>query len=285
MQPKPKPVPKISEKEKEVKPEIPKLSKEEVVERDKWERVVDMVKKGRLEAFKGFLERQRAANSGEQAEASGKWIGRLPAWMEEAKSSPTLLHVAASNDQPDITRYLLLDLHVNPTLSAFIDDSDEGAENKSSLPPRTAYECASSRNVRNVFRRAYADQPTLWDWEKDARVPSALTEEQETSQNAKKTERKNKLKDKLKERQAERDAELAAQEEIERLEKEKMEKRKEEERKMSSSTAPRRLGGSAPQKVLDQTQLRGLSDEAKMRIERERRAKAAEARLQQRPST
>ena len=253
-------------------PVIPKMSKEELVERDKWERFIEMARKGRIDSMKSFLEKQPV---GTLKGNVTNWTGQLPDWVEDHKVNPTLLHVAASNDQPEIVRWLLVDLRVDPTLAALSSPSDDAKTS----PQRTAYECASSRGVRNVFRRAFADHPNLWNWMDDARVPSQLTEEMEAVQNAKKSERKNKLKDKLRERAAEREMELENEIQRERAQLDILEKQQEEARRMSNSTTPKRLGGAAPKAVLEQTQLKGLSEEAKLRIERERRARAAEARL------
>lgn len=265
-----KAAPPIAPAEKPKEPAVPKLSKEELFQRDKWERVVDMAKRGRIDALKGFVEKQAEAGS-----ESTNWLGELPLWMDESRASPTLLHVAASSDQPDLVRHLLVDARVDPTLSAFTHPED------SILPVRTAYEVSASRAVRNVFRRAYSDYPDWYDWpaSSGARVPSPLTEEQDTAQVQKNKERKNKLKDKLKERQLEREAELKVQEEKDRAAAEEQRLKDEKARRADERRLPARLGGSAPQKVKEQTQLKGLTEEQKMRIERERRAKAAEARL------
>ena len=277
-------------------PEVPKLSKEEVLERDRWERLVDMVRRGRLEPLKGFLEKQAQEMGGSTEEASKKWLGALPSWMaDERRQSPTVLHIAASSDQPDVVRWLLVEQHVDPTLSFLSvetpmssaagngsDGLDGGAIALSTGTPlsqRTAYECASSRGVRNVFRRAYADFPDLWDWQTGARVPSQLTEEMESTQSAKTNVRKSALKQKMRERQSEREVERAmqeAEEEKQRLAQEAEEKRKRAEQPTSG---PQRLGGAAPRKVQQMTELKGLTEEQQRRIERERRAKAAEARM------
>ena len=268
-----KPIGQIPKPDLPKAPEIPKLSKEEMLDRDRWERVVDMAKKGKVEPLKAFLEKQRT----EIAEADPKaWIGRLPDWMEDSRTSPTLLHVAASNDRPEFVRWLLIDMQVDPTMAAFSKPDNEYF----GLPVRTAYECASSRGVRNVFRRAFADYPDTWNWLNDAHVPSQLTEEMEATQSAKKNERNSKLKEKLRERAVEREAEQIAELEKQRSQQEAETRRKDEAKMMSNSTTPKRLGGAAPKAILEQTQLKGLSEEAKMKIERERRARAAEARLQ-----
>ena len=247
-------------------PEAPKFTKEELIERDRWERVLDMAKRGRLDALKSFIEKQ-ATDTAE----SHKWTGQIPTWTEESRASPTLLHIAASNDQPDVVRWLLEEQRADPTLSA---------SSEMNVPPaRTAYECASSRSVRNVFRRSYADHPDWWDWQGAARVPSQLTEEMEAQQSDKKTAHKTNLKQKMKERAAEREAEKAAEAEKARLAEEAERKTKEAERASTPTSGPQRLGGAAPRAVIEQTQLKGLTEQAKMRIERERRAKAAEARM------
>lgn len=260
MMPKPAPLPKPDQPKV---PQAPRLSKEELLERDRWERVVDMARRGRLDALRGFIEKQSAEGS-----ASQDWSGLLPDWMEEQRTSPTLLHIAASSDQPEVVRWLLEDRRADPTLAS------------SSPPMRTAYECSASRAVRNIFRRLYADHPDWWEWQTAARVPSQLTEGMEAQQaDSKKTAHKVGLKQKMKERAAEREAERVMEAEKQRLAEEAEQTRKAAERAAAPNIGAQRLGGAAPRAVMEQTQLKGLSEQAKMRIERERRAKAAEARM------
>lgn len=247
------------------KPVVPELSKEELLMRDRWERLLDMVKRDKAEVLSGFLERQSGADS---------WTGFLPKFRPECRSSPTLLHYAASNDSPEVVRYLL-ERRVDPTLVATGEDEREKA---STALSRTAYECAASRAVRDAFRKVYAEHPDWWKWEEEAKVPSMLTEDMAAAQNAKKADRKNKLKDKLRERAAEREQERAVEEERRRNEEEAEARRAEEKRRATPASGPQRLGtGSRPPPAA----LSGLSDEAKRRIERERRLRAAEARAQQ----
>lgn len=280
----PKPAPAVAKPEQPKAPEVPKLSKEEVLDRDRWERVVDMVRRGRLDALKAFVEKQSTTSEGEKKE----WTGRLPLWMaEEHRGLPTLLHVAASSDQPDVVRWLLEEQRVDPTSTSASASSD--GQNGQAEPPsapaaqRTAYECAASRNVRNVFRRSYADHPDWCDWHTAAKVPSPLTEEMESTQAEKgKTAHKVNLKQKMRERAAEREREAEVEAEKQRAVAEEEEKRRAAAatgQASSGGTGPQRLGGAAPRAVIEQTQLKGLSEQAKMRIERERRAKAAEARM------
>lgn len=255
------------------KPEVPKLSKEELLLRDRWERVLDMVKKDKVEPFQSFLEKQKS-----ETQDAESWTGRLPVWVAEHRSLPTLLHFAANNDSPEIVRYLLVEKHVDPTLR-FVNERREEAS--SSPVPRTAYECAASRSVRDTFRKVYAEHPDWWRWEEDAKVPSMLTEEMANAQGAKKSERKNKLKDRLRERAAEREQERAAEEARRKQEELEEARRAEEKRRTTPVSGPQRLGGRPPGMRPPVNALGGLSEEAKRRIERERRLRAAEARAQQ----
>lgn len=253
------------------KPEVPKLSKEEVLLRDRWERVLDMVKRDKVDTLQGFLDKQSADNS------ESVWTGRLPEWIPERRLLPTLLHYAASSDSPEVVRFLL-ERRVDPT----VKDAEVDATERTSVTPRTAYECAASRGVRDAFRKAYAEHPDWWRWEEEARVPSMLTEDMAAAQNAKKAERKNKLKDKLKERAAEREQERAAEELRRQQEEEAEARRAEEKRRAAPVSGPQRLGGgSIHSRGPPAAALGGLSEEAKRRIERERRLRAAEARAQQ----
>ncbi|KAK6918489.1 VLRF1/Vms1 [Dillenia turbinata] len=63
---------------------------------------------------------------------------------------------------------------------------------------RTAYMLASDKEVRNTFRRFMASNLDKWDWYA-AKVPSALTQEMEESQAAKKAEKDAKKKARAKE--------------------------------------------------------------------------------------
>lgn len=254
------------------KPEVPKLSKEELLLRDRWERVLDMVKKDRVEAFQNFVEKQSS-----DTQDGDSWTGPLPSWIAEHRSLPTLLHFAANYDSPNVVRYLLAERRVDPTLCSV----GENVEEDSHMPvTRTAYECAASRSVRDVFRKVYAEHPDWWRWEEDAKVPSMLTEEMANAQGAKKAERKNKLKDKLRERAAEREQERALEEARRKQEELETARLAEEKRRSTPVSGPQRLGGGPPGMRPPVSALGGLSEEAKRRIERERRLRAAEARAQ-----
>ena len=153
--------------------------------------------------------------------------------------------------------YLLVERRANPTLPATRVPS-EGAE--AALPPtahRTAYDLCPGRATRAVFRRLMAEQPTWWPWDdmaSGARVPSALTSEMEEAQASKSRTRRAAMRDKLREREAKTGAPAVA------------------EPPEAPPPQPPRAARNVP---LDA----GLSDEMRRRIEREKRARAAEARI------
>lgn len=242
--------------QKEKQPTAPVLSKEEITLRRRWERVVDMARKGRLDALISFTEKHDST-----------WTEDLPEFVEESTVTPTLLHLASLSGQPQMVRWLLLDCRSDPT--------------KLSPAGKTAYEIAATRSTRNVFRRCMNEHAEWYKWESDARVPSGLTEEQETAEREKGKERKNRFKDKMKEREKEREAERE-RETAERIKREEAERdRKAVELRAKPTNGPQKLGGAAAGylKAQAKQQTAGMSEDAKMRLERERRARAAEARM------
>ena len=260
-------------------PAAPKLSKEEELERDRWSRLVEMVKKGRVEALSTFLDKygpELESGLGHGGMDGGAPWGTLPAFVPEAKTAPTLLHLAAASGQAAVVRYLLsAPYSLSPVL------------HESHLPPHTVrpiptpYEVASDRATRNEFRFAAFRDPGRCDWLGSgiggARVPGGLDEEKEREKERKEEEKRAKLR----ERQRERDEAEAAQRAIEQ-EAAKQAREKEEERRRLlvplHASGPQRLGGGAPAPIRERQQA-GVSEEQKMRIQREERARAAEARL------
>lgn len=173
--------------------------------------------------------------------------------------TPSALGVAASAGQEDVLKFFLLDAKLDPATAL------EGG--------KRAYDLAANKGVRNLFRRLAFDNPTLWDWQA-AHVPSGLSEEAEAEQGAKKAERRRGLREKMKERERERArAETETAEEAAAL----------PPPPSSfgslglpaSSSGPQKLGGRPDAS----TGLAGLSPEMRAQIERERRARAAEARF------
>jgi len=271
--PKPKPVPTVVQQPVPEKPKQPKLSKEEEAFREKWNRLLEMVTKGRLEPLKVFWERESTTLGGIDA--------KIPEWTGEKRA--TLLQLAVQYGQEDMTQWLLQEAHANPTVpvpspkDGDTDDINPQAEDQEDLNTvdaasgtrRTAYDLARTKSMRDIFRRCAAAHPDWWDWFGAGRVPSALSQEMEEEREEKKKVRRKGLKDRVKEREAK-------------------EKEKEKDRPrvpeppvqvkpqpVASNSATRRLGGTsgAADGIV------GLTPEMRAKVERERRARAAEARL------
>jgi hypothetical protein len=212
-------------------PAAPKLSPVEEAKLDRQRRLIDMIKKGRLDSLRPF-------------------IAKYP-----DEITVQALAIASSSAQEDVVTYLLEEIKIDPT------QSFEG---------RKPYDHSSSKAIRNIYRRLAFKQPEMWDW-KEAHVPSGLSEEKEEEENKKKAERRKGLKEKLKERDTKR-----------------AEEAEEEERKAAAAapppvaaapvggkTGPQKLGG----KIGGEGNLAGMTPEMRLRVERERRARAAEARF------
>lgn len=273
------------------------LTPEEAVLRDKWARVIEMVQKGRLDALHAFWEREAVGLGGIDA--------RVPelAGLDERERGATLLMIAARAGQAELVQWLLDTERADPTvdvpaLSTIDEDHKgedaEGTRNKEDEqeeenedgahvrgPPglsgrKTAYDLARTREVRNVFRRSAAMHSEWWDWlgmeRGGARVPSVLSAEMEGERDEKRKVRRKGLKERVKEREArDKDKGKASREAspvpppVSHVEKVREE----------SSTGARKLGGSAG----STEGVAGLTPEMRLKVERERRARAIEARL------
>ena len=245
----------------------PKLSDEERQRRDKLERMVEMIRKGRLEAFVNFLNKNEADvlrpdgwESGVASDdASARINARLPSWWLEQASEKTvpctLLQLAAEGGSEEVLRYLLIERRADPTIRVYRRDGTEGLQ--------VAYDLCPTKESRNVFRRAMAAHPDWWDWANAARVPSALTTEMEETQTGKVRDRRAALRDKARERAAKAASSPAAQREPEPA-----------IPPPPSHATTNRLGTRT---LTDSTA--GLTPEMRARIEREKRARAAEERM------
>ncbi len=267
--PKPKPKPQahvstpVTTKAKE-----PKLSKEEELLRDKWTRLLDMVNRGRLDALKDFWDREGKGLGGIDA--------RIPSWTGVRVA--TLLQYAAQAGQEEVTEWLLNVGHADPTIAVPSEaavtgqdplDGDLETIRITQGHHRTAYDLASSRVVRDIFRRSAGAHPEWWDWLGAGHVPSVLSQEMEEEREEKKKVRRKGLKDKIKERESrekERASEVEEVVEVPVLEAPKS---------PGPNSGPRRLGGSSG----SADAVAGLTPEMRAKVERERRARAAEARL------
>ncbi|KAK4049563.1 hypothetical protein OIV83_004060 [Microbotryomycetes sp. JL201] len=268
---------------------VPKLTKEEELERDRWNRMVDMVKRGKIEALSSFLDKYGPEL--EQPSSERAVWGTLPSWMDEAKSTPTLLHVASAADQADMVKWLLVEKRADPTLrlpsTVSLDGQDDEAAKTVFKGQQTPYELAPSRATRNAFRMLLSEHPDWWNWTGTgvggARVPSGLDQEKEAERDQKTRDRRAMLREKLKERDRERAEKDKVEQE--RLEVERVERETREREQLArtggsklSNGKPARLGGGPPMAMVNREQA-GLTEAQRARIEREQRARAAEARL------
>ena len=284
--PKPKPVPIAS-----TAPAItsaPKLSAAELAAREaeralreKWSRLIDMLGKGRLDAIKALWEREQETLGGADA--------RIPAGMDGTATGHTLLMVAARKGDEDAVRWLLEEIRADPTLDVPArdgfapapefepaedgEDEDDAAKPVAGGSRRTAYDLARTRGVRNVFRRCAAEHADWHDWlgleRGGARVPSVLNRDMEEGRDEKKKVRRKGLKDRVREREV-KDKERAPSP-VEEIKPEPPKSHRVRE----PVDGPRKLGGStgAAEGIV------GLTPEMRAKVERERRARAAEARM------
>lgn len=260
--PKPKPIPVAAAAPEKPKPV--KLSKEAEILREKWSRLLEMVSKGRLDPLKSFWERE--------GDNIGGVDTPIPDWAGEKRT--TLLQVAAQAGHEDVTSWLLETLHADPTVdvplakAGELEDNDSGDASDSPKAPkgsrRTAYDLARTRAVRDVFRRCAGAHPDWWDWFGAARVPSALSKEMEEEREEKKKVRRKGLKDRVKEREG-KPKPVPEPEPTPIV----------QEQKVRDPTGPRKLGGASGAVE----GIAGLTPEMRAKVERERRARAAEARL------
>lgn len=344
---KPQPVkptiqPQSADSEKKRK-EVEKLPPEEVALRERWTKLLEMVRKGRLEslqtqwtallAFAKAIDGSVAplplgplpTSSDPTSDTSSASQSlpplvdtRIPSWVREEDGvgpGGTLLHAATAAGQETVVQWLLIEQRADPTIllplstspsintqkvaiatPTVSDDEDESALRRSITGGRKAYDLASSRSMRNVFRRAAYEHPDWWDWlggggdgdDGDdrgggAHVPSALSPEMEEAEQRKKSARRKGLKERMKEREEARKAEL------ERAEKERAAAAAVTAASvLATGGGSRKAGGGGPQRLggsgaaigsANQATLDAMPPEMRARIERERRARAAEARV------
>ncbi|CUA78167.1 VMS1 homolog C1827,04 [Schizosaccharomyces pombe 972h-] [Rhizoctonia solani] len=279
--PKPKaPITKTPVPDKPAKEKPVALSKEEELVRDRWRRVIDMVVKGRIDPLKVFWEKNSDTITANTT---------IPEWAQaqETRGLSTLLQVASAAGQEAVTRWLLEDQRADPTIpipsgAAAASSLPTASDSESEAPRvagqvRKAYNIAGNRSTRNVFRRAAYAHPEWYNWKEDASVLSVLSPEMEAERDKKKTSRRANLRDKLREREKARE-EQARAEELAAKEAEVREREAAARAKLNTPvTGPQKLGGSGGSGGTNS--MAGLTPEMRAKIERERRARAAEARL------
>ncbi|GAA5804551.1 hypothetical protein HPULCUR_010051 [Helicostylum pulchrum] len=174
--------------------------------------------------------------------------------QEDLYHYPTLLHMVSSiGGAADLVTELLVKYDVDPTVV-----SEAG---------KTAYEVSKDKETRNAYRRCMNDYPDKWQWLQDARVPSPLTESQ--------------LKDLLT-KQAKKEAKEQEKKRLIELERQKLQQEreeKEEKLKMEKVQQTRAKNYMLPIVSVPDINMANMTPEARMRLEREKRARAAEERM------
>jgi Ankyrin repeat len=187
-----------------------------------------------------------------------KKIPALTAYLNEHNLSPdfslhpisthshtsTLLHLASSSNLPSIVS-ALLSLGANPELT--------------NVSGKTSFEVAGDRATRDRFRLARTTLgESKWNWD-SAKITKALTEQE------------------VRERDQRDQSELAHAKALKQAESKRI---AEDALKPSMESGHGRgLSARLPESRSNTANDRGLTEEMKVRIERERRARAAEARF------
>ncbi|CAD6930351.1 unnamed protein product, partial [Tilletia caries] len=230
------------------------------------------------------LDELSDAGPGENGDTPAAAVEAIPTSVPN-----TLLQLAAEAGVEEIVQYLLIERRADPAapiapLHRRTTTPPSSSSDAPAIPHRTAYDLASARAVRDVFRRLMAEQPDWAEWAQmgpgGARVPSALTGEMEEKRGGKVKERRNSLREKARARETAitakggpvQDPTPAPAPAPATIPK-------------PSSQIANRLGGgsggtnapSALRQAVDQQA--GITPEVRARIEREKRARAAEARM------
>ncbi|KAJ4363642.1 hypothetical protein N0V83_009938 [Neocucurbitaria cava] len=234
------------------KPKPPKPSKEQELAALHTSQIIPLIKRSKVPALLNYLKTNN--------------IPSTFTFYPENHHTPTPLHLAASLNSAPIVLALLTKASADPTLMN--DDA------------RTPFTLAGDRATRDAFRVARSEltssststPTTSWDWDL-AGVPPPLSKAEANARDA--------------QEKSEREAESKAESERRKAEAERLRKEGEAEE------ARRREGRLGKGKALGaggmglvksgaevrEEEMRGLSDEARARMERERRARAAEERF------
>jgi hypothetical protein len=224
------------------KPKPPKPSKEEEEATLHTSQIIPLIRRSKVPALLNYLKTNNVPPT----------FGFLPV----NHHTPTPLHLAASLNSAPIVLALLTKGGADPTIMN--DDA------------RTPFTLAGDRATRDAFRVArYELGESTWQWDQ-AGVPAALSRVDAGKRDA--------------QEKSEKDAENKAEVARRKAETERVRKESEAE---DAKRTDQRLGkgkalGMAPVKTgadLREEEARGLTPEARAKIERERRARAAEERF------
>lgn len=221
-------------------PQKPKLSKEEEAALLHTSQVQALIRRSKVPALLSYLSKNSIPPT----------FTFQPTDSTQNFRCPTPLHLAANNNAPAVVTALLTRANSDPTVA--------------NLEGRTAFELAGDRATRDAFRIARHELgESRWDWAA-TKVPSAISKADADSRAER--ERKEAIEEETNRRKAS----------LERLKKEDAERAAQQ----ISKPGGRTLGAvekTAAEKRDEET--RGMTPEMRMRLERERRARAAEERF------
>ncbi|KAJ3286955.1 hypothetical protein HK104_008804 [Borealophlyctis nickersoniae] len=203
-------------------------------------KLADLCKRGKLDLLQGHLTNDSSLDVNH----------RFPDDL-----GISLLHIASSNNHPDIVGFLL-DAGADPTLRGI---------RKLARP----YDVASTKEVRDEFRRFVARSPDKWNY-KEANIPGPLTAEMEAKQKEKEKEKKEKEKEKKK-KQKERQRAAG------KGSKPATPPEEEPEQEAARRPGSKRVGLVKLSKT--EQEAVGMTPERRALLDREKRALAAESRM------
>lgn len=221
-------------------PQKPKLSKDEEAALLHTSQIQALIRRSKVPALMSYLTKNSIPPT----------FTFQPTDSTQNFRCPTPLHLAANNNAPAVVTALLIRADSDPTVA-----NGEG---------RTAFELAGDRATRDAFRIARHELgESRWDWTA-AKVPSAISKADADSRAER--ERKEAIEEETNRRKA--SLELLKKEEAERA------------AQQITKSGGRTLGAvekTAAEKRDEET--RGMTPEMRMKLERERRARAAEERF------
>lgn len=221
-------------------PQKPKLSKEEEAALLHTTQIQALIRRSKIPALMSYLSKNSIPST----------FIFLPSDSQQNFRSPTALHLASNLNSPSVVSALLLKADADPTMV-----NGEG---------KTPFELAGDRATRDAFRVARHEiGESKWNWDA-AKVPSPIS----------KTEADSRL---------EREKRTAEEDEANRR-KTEMERLKREDAARAASQESKRPGRTlaSVEKTANERreeEMRGMTPEMRMRLERERRARAAEERF------
>ncbi|KAI8632908.1 hypothetical protein F5Y19DRAFT_419445 [Xylariaceae sp. FL1651] len=222
------------------KPAAPKLTEEEETAQLHTSQLQAFIRRSKLPALLSYLKSNDLQPD----------FRFQPAETQQNHHAPTPLHLAASQNSAPLVSGLLLRGGANPTLQ-----SNEG---------KTPFDLAGDRATRDAFRVARDELgESAWDWEV-AHVPAPLKRADA-------------------ERREERERAESERKEAERRAAEEVRLRREGPKVGDTKAGKSRsiLDSGIPRTAQDrrEEEARGLTPEQRMKLDRERRARAAEERL------